>query len=1085
MAVEVLDLITYVKGKEERCLEDSVLCGRVTRFMPRPTILASDVELTQGGRFVEMDVFSVTLPKQKEELEELGIDNSKLQYMVNGKVVAYVDNVNIILKEWYMLEGTLRMAKRHDNVFGLFNFTKITTANHKKWVLKGGSLKPLNLPEWDFNSECFKWLRECSENNDEVIRPASVLSFPKFYSEEQRLNDSLTMPSALNVPEVLNVSSVVSEPVNIQEDRTRLKGCSDLARRLRVNIDGAKYFEKAYIKKLSTAYGFDNVDIMSYVQYILNGLRMFHKRKSSADSMTGFMVLKKYLNTVPGSDEKVGGKTVATYLASDLDTIVHFIADNNYTSGNNKVDTVLCNGFSDLNRFYIGIVGAILNISDEDLNEICTMCYKQRISPVKVFNNNPYLLLHLSHLSYDDIEYIAMCFKKHNDESLVESRNICLIHAYITSSLNGSTVFDMADLKKANIGVRLTTAKFEKVRTHGTYLTSGTIANINCFLMPAVASDFAYNLGGFRSCGGAKVKVLTEQALSEAVADYLASGVGVKVRDTYITSTRIAEKELYVFETMIKLGLKTYNYAAEDIDKYISEYENLVGFKLEEKQRTAVHLVVNGSFIVAGSAGSGKTTVSNCVVYVLSKLEPELEVKFAAPTGKAARRLAEVVHAEVKTIHSMFGLGLTATNNIFGKDKVSSTVFENTAFFIDEGAMCTLDLFYKLLKGIDVTTCRLFISGDTNQLPPIGKGQPFKDFLKYMPCVYLTVTKRACEGSQITKASNLINNNSDKDNWQDITSGKDFYLLPTDEATMQKAIYDLCAYYLGKKTITDIGYIQQALNLVDLPKVDNLTATDIQVITPFAKASVSWGTVQLNNLLKPLFNPNTAYSNTFVYQTSKVVAGQNFSIGDRVIHTDRNMYSMQWYESYKNGKLTKMYGQGVNNGDVGHIVDFVPMKQLTIKKERKGTKPENYKYSNVRDDSKYTGDKNYGVIVEYFDYVSNRNYYILYRAELNTKLTSNVGLVLKGADIGKLALFYAGTTHKFQGSQQKVVICALGSLGYEHFITRQMVYTMFTRGESLVYAVGSVSNDKYSMLSRARRDVASLNTNTVGHLLAL
>ena len=123
-------------------------------------------------------------------------------------------------------------------------------------------------------------------------------------------------------------------------------------------------------------------------------------------------------------------------------------------------------------------------------------------------------------------------------------------------------------------------------------------------------------------------------------------------------------------------------------------------------------------------------------------------------------------------------------------------------------------------------------------------------------------------------------------------------------------------------------------------------------------------------------------------------------------------------------------------------------------------------------------------IVEYFDYISSRNYYILYRASLNPRVQSNeVGLVLVGEDLNKLNLFYAGTTHELQGSQAKLIIFVLGVVNFKGFITRQMLYTMTTRGESLVFGVGSVGNEQASMLSQARRDIASVDVKTVGELL--
>jgi ATP-dependent exoDNAse (exonuclease V) alpha subunit len=122
-------------------------------------------------------------------------------------------------------------------------------------------------------------------------------------------------------------------------------------------------------------------------------------------------------------------------------------------------------------------------------------------------------------------------------------------------------------------------------------------------------------------------------------------------------------------------------------------------------------------------------------------------------------------------------------------------------------------------------------------------------------------------------------------------------------------------------------------------------------------------------------------------------------------------------------------------------------------------------------------------VVEYYDYISSRNFYILYRVEVNNFITSNEGTVFKGDDITKLNLFYAGTCHKLQGSQAKIIICPLDTVNYSGFITRQMLYTEVTRGEKLVFMLGSVDNSPTSMLTRARKDIASVSTLTVGEII--
>ena len=65
-----------------------------------------------------------------------------------------------------------------------------------------------------------------------------------------------------------------------------------------------------------------------------------------------------------------------------------------------------------------------------------------------------------------------------------------------------------------------------------------------------------------------------------------------------------------------------------------------------------------------------------------------------------------------------------------------------------------------------------------------------------------------------------------------------------------------------------------------------------------------------------------------------------------------------------------------------------------------------------------------------------------------------------------------------QGSQSKVALCCLGSVSFDGFITRNMLYTMVTRGSDLVVLIGSKSQ-----IDKARKTVDCEDTYTVGNLL--
>ena len=70
-----------------------------------------------------------------------------------------------------------------------------------------------------------------------------------------------------------------------------------------------------------------------------------------------------------------------------------------------------------------------------------------------------------------------------------------------------------------------------------------------------------------------------------------------------------------------------------------------------------------------------------------------------------------------------------------------------------------------------------------------------------------------------------------------------------------------------------------------------------------------------------------------------------------------------------------------------------------------------------------------------------------------------------------------------QGSQAKIIIFALGTVGFQKFITRNLIYTGVTRAIKLVYMAGNVSDDPNSQLSIGRMDVADDCVNTVTELM--
>jgi len=138
---------------------------------------------------------------------------------------------------------------------------------------------------------------------------------------------------------------------------------------------------------------------------------------------------------------------------------------------------------------------------------------------------------------------------------------------------------------------------------------------------------------------------------------------------------------------------------------------------LDASQDKAVSLAVHGRFrIITGGAGTGKTTIIKAVADSLGR-----KVCLMAPTGKAAARLREATGYDAGTIHRELLYDGVAFRR---RDPLSVPVI------VDEGSMIEAALLAKVLE---YNPPKLILVGDAAQLPPVGKGQPFHDLVKFRP----------------------------------------------------------------------------------------------------------------------------------------------------------------------------------------------------------------------------------------------------------------------------------------------------------------------------------------------------------------
>lgn len=243
-------------------------------------------------------------------------------------------------------------------------------------------------------------------------------------------------------------------------------------------------------------------------------------------------------------------------------------------------------------------------------------------------------------------------------------------------------------------------------------------------------------------------------------------GNNIVHRNGYVTLKYIDEQETRVAEAVMEhVWMSDVKHVSRKqidflIDKFIKEKNH--GYELHIHQRDAVHMAVNNSFfMIIGGPGTGKTTVLNCIKYVLHAVDPNLKLVFNAPTGKAARRVNESTGENAKTFHSQMKL--------FDEDALPSE-FNDDMLVVDEASMMDLLNTDKLFQA--VKSCkRIAFIGDDEQLPSVGRGTILRDLINshLVPCTRLTKTFR--QDTSSTLYTNITNIAEGK---YDLVKGSDF-----------------------------------------------------------------------------------------------------------------------------------------------------------------------------------------------------------------------------------------------------------------------------------------------------------------------
>ena len=304
---------------------------------------------------------------------------------------------------------------------------------------------------------------------------------------------------------------------------------------------------------------------------------------------------------------------------------------------------------------------------------------------------------------------------------------------------------------------------------------------------------------------------------------------------------------------------------AIDAERAIPWAERQVGLQFEAEQAAAIRTALAEKVsVITGGPGVGKTTILKGLLKILKARR--LRVLLAAPTGRAARRMAESTGESAETLHKL----LDAQPGRGGFQFNAERRLAADAVVIDESSMMELSLARSLLEALP-DEVKLVLVGDKDQLPSVGPGQVLADLIDSgaVPVARLARPFRQAAGSPIIRAAHAVNNGH---------------------------VPDLYGREPGFQFIATQGVEETAARIVEtvceqLPAAGYDPRSDIMVLVPMNRGPI--GIEALNAALQARINPQPA--------DALVRNERRFGIGDRVIQrrNDRDL--------------------GVFNGDLGRV----------------------------------------------------------------------------------------------------------------------------------------------------------------------
>lgn len=335
----------------------------------------------------------------------------------------------------------------------------------------------------------------------------------------------------------------------------------------------------------------------------------------------------------------------------------------------------------------------------------------------------------------------------------------------------------------------------------------------------------------------------------------------------YVYTPEAYEEEEYIAGRIGEMGNMKPLPMKTHVQLFLDRWQDARHFELADKQREAVERSLqSGMTVITGGPGTGKTTVVQTIIRLAE--QEGLRILLCAPTGRAAKRLAETTQRKAKTIHRLLVPdGHVGAMQVFEYNETK--MLPADLVIVDEVSMLDMEMMYHLLSALK-PQCRCILVGDADQLPSVGAGAVLHDIIAsgQVPVVRLDTIFRQKEGGRIVTNAHLIN------------SGR----LPVVNEDTEFRFVEIDDEADGAEKISAL-YNSELLETGD--------KFAVQVLSPMYKNPC--GVDNLNQLIQERFNPPA--------EGKAELKGKNvvFRVGDKV---------MQKHNDYE---------KGVFNGDMGEI----------------------------------------------------------------------------------------------------------------------------------------------------------------------